>query len=172
MTDVTVQAHSFTSADVTAKASEYAARGGFWTGWSGGSVTGHDVSEHIENVATMLAVRGWVRNFQDEDPQVPEADESMSVKALLLAGLRSLRSLVAAPGPLTLMYAGLEVGRTSSDTDTREVANRVLDAVVRAYTGSPAAQANVWVEKKGRAWDEVRDLLDAAAEFAREHGPR
>jgi hypothetical protein len=172
MTDTTAPARSFTAADVIARTSEYAARDGFWTGWSGESVTGHDVSEHIENVATMLAVRGWVRNFQDEEPQVPEADESMSVKALVLAGLRALRSWVAAPGPLTLMYASLEIGRTCSDTDTREVAGRVLDAVVRAYTGSPAAQANVWVEKKGRTWDEVRDLLDAAAEFAREHGPR
>jgi len=172
MTDTAAPARSFFSAAVTAKSSEYTARDGFWTGWSGEPVTGHDVSEHIEDVSTMLEVRGWVRSFQDEEVQVPEVNDSMKVKELLLAGLRALRSWVAAPGPLTLLYASLEVSRTSSDTDTREVAGRVLDTLVRAYTGSPSAQANVWAEKRGRTWDEVRGLLDAAAEFAREHGPR
>jgi hypothetical protein len=171
MTDTTTPARSFNSADVTDRASEYAASEGFWTGRSGEPVTGHGVSEYIEDVSTMLAVRGWARNCP-EDPQLSEVDESMSVKALLLAGLRFLRSAVAAPGPMTLTEAMYEVTHTSGDTDTQTVADRVLNTMVCAYTGSPSAQSTPWVKKRGRTWDEVRGLLDAAAEFAREHSPR
>ncbi len=143
---------------------------GFWTGWSGELVTGAAVAEHLENVTALLETRGWVRNTQD-DPQLPEADESMSVKALLLAGLRALRSLVQDTGPLTLMSATFEVGHSTSDTDTRMVADRVLDELVRDFTRHPSASHNPWAEKRGRTWDEVRDLLTAAVDLARTYGP-
>ncbi|MHC3450801.1 DUF6197 family protein [Streptomyces prasinus] len=152
-------------------AAERVARDDFWTGWSGEPVTGAAVAEHLEDVTALLEKRGWVRNTQD-DPQLPEADESMSVKALLLAGLRALRSLVKDTGPLTLMSATFEIGHATSDTDTKVVADRVLDELVRDFTRHPGAMHNPWAEKRGRTWDEVRDLLTAAAEFARVHGPR
>lgn len=162
----------FTDADVTSRAAEYATRDNFWIGWSGEPVSGADVSDHIGDVATLLTLRGWVRTTRDDEPEIPEADASMSVKELLLAGLRALRSLVAAPGPLTLMEAEYEIGRTSGDSDARVVADRVLDALVSAYTGSPMAAHNPWAEKRGRTLEEVRGLLEAAAEFSRTHGPR
>jgi hypothetical protein len=75
-------------------------------------------------------------------------------------------------GPLTLPIAMGRVQGTVGDQDTWAVADRVMGTLLRAYTGALSASHSAWVSKRGRTWSEVRDLLDAAAEFARDHGPR
>jgi len=164
---------SLTEPAVMAAAAEIvAAEAGFWVGYSGEPVYGEDVAEHLDAARELLEKRGWSRTFGDPDPEVPEADESMSVKAMLLSLLRVARDWSADRGPLILSVAMGRVQGSAGDQDTAAVADRVMGALLRAYTGAPFVSHGAWVSKRGRAWGEVRDLLVAAAEFARGHGPR
>jgi hypothetical protein len=70
-------------------------------------------------------------------------------------------------GPLTLTAAEMKV----ASGDAAVVGDRVLSALVAGLTGTSSAIATAWVGRRGRTWEEVRDLLVAGAGFAHAHGP-
>jgi hypothetical protein len=144
----------------------------FWVGHSGELALGEDVAAHLEAALALLEKRGWSRTWDDPDPELPAADESMSVKAILLALATFVRDLTVDRGPLTLSVAVSRVQGTVGDADTSTVADRVMDALLRAHTGAAFAAHSAWASKRARTWDDVRDLMTAAARFARAHGPR
>ncbi|MFI9598900.1 hypothetical protein ACIHCX_03295 [Streptomyces sp. NPDC052043] len=173
MSDTATLARLLADPAVTAKAAEKAAaEPRFWTGLSGMQVTGADVAAHLEAAREVLKKRGWIRTTDDTDPELPEADESMSVKTILLGVLRAVRDMTVDRGPITLMSAMFRAEDAIGDQDTHVVGDRVLDTLVAAYLGTSFAIARVWSEKRSRTWAEVSDLLTAGAEFARTHGPR
>jgi hypothetical protein len=159
----------FTTDAITQAALETAQkRPDFWVGYSGETITGAETADFLHALREVLEKRGWARSFRDSEPKVPEPDESMSVKAMILTLWRYAREVLEQNrGPLTFDYARFEV----DDRDVIWVVDRVLNALVAARTGNTSAQASAWVSRRSRTWDEVRDLLNAAADFARAHGP-
>jgi cytochrome P450 len=143
----------------------------FWTGPSGEQTTGNDIATHLDAALALLETRGWSRNNDDPDPELPDADESMSVKTILLSLLRAARSMTTDRGPLTLTSALNRTQDTAGDQDTRWIADQVMNALVSAHTGTSHALHGAWVAKRTRTWHEVRDLLTAASAFARAYGP-
>jgi hypothetical protein len=162
----------FTADTITDAALEVAARPGFWTGYSGEPVTGEDVASHLDATLTLLEKRGWSRTYSDPDPELPEVDETASVKTLLIGLVRAARDMCVDRGPLTLSDAMGRTQDTDGDQDTSAVADHVMDALLRARTGASFVSHGAWVSKRRRIWGEVRELLTAAAAFARTHGPR
>lgn len=160
---------TFTDEDIAAATAKATAAPGFWIGHSGEEVSGSDVATHLEATLALLEKRGWARTPHDPTPELPTADENTTVKALLLDLLKAARSLVADHGPLTLGIAMIQARGKAGDQDTEAVADRLMNALVAARTGQPFAQHNAWAEKKSRTWDEIRDLLTAAASIARNH---
>ncbi|WP_333745123.1 hypothetical protein [Streptomyces ardesiacus] len=143
-------------------------RPGFWIGYSGETITGPEVADFLDATRVVLEKTGWTRSYTDNDPEIPEPDESLSIKAMLLTLWRYAREALGQEGPLTLTYGMYRV----DNNDAKQVADRVLDALVAAHTGTPTAQATAWAERKNRTWGEVRDLLTAGVDLARTHGPR
>jgi hypothetical protein len=139
----------------------------FWTGSSGERVGREDVAAHLDAALALLEKRGWSRTYGSSDPEVPEVNESSSVKAILLGLVRMVRDLTTDHGPLTVSEALSRTSDTAGDIDTQLVACRVLDEVVRAHTGWPLALQSAWTSKRGRTWDEVRGLMVTAAKAAR-----
>lgn len=136
-----------------------------WRGSSGEMVPGVDVARHLEATRDLLEARGWTRVMRrDEDGP----DETSTVKALLLW---LVGQAVGGLGPLTLWEGLVEVPEVDGDDDSRRVAVALLRAVLEARTGAKYASEDAWAGRRGRTWDEVRDLLDEAAEAARRHGP-
>lgn len=168
MTD-TLTANRFTSPAVTqAAAGKIASRPNFWTGYSGETITGQEAADFLDATRQVLENTGWTRSYVDDDPEMPDLDESMSVKAMLITLWRYARQAFGRPGALTLFSAMLRV----DNDDARTIARRVLDALVTAHTGTPTAQSSAWAERTTRTWEEVQGLLTAGADFARIHGPR
>lgn len=158
----------FTADTVIEAAREQIRQQAGWVGYSGETITGSETADYLDALQAALEKRGWVPTAED-GPQMPDLDESMPVKAMIVTLWRYARETLAPNrGPLTLFDARAEM--YGQDVDV--VAFRVLDELVAAHTGVRTAQATAWVGRKGRTWDEVRDLLTAAADFAREHGPR
>lgn len=142
----------------------------FWVGYSGETITGTETADFLHGLTTLLETRGWTSSaYKGDEPELPAPDESLSAKQLVLALWRYIReSMDEDRGPLTLRVAQFQV----ADQDAGSVAYRVLDALVAARTGTATAQATAWSDRPVRTWGEVRGLLDAAADFARAHGPR
>lgn len=165
----TLTRNPFTDDSVTKTALDtIQTRPAFWVGYSGETITGAETADFLHACREVLEKRGWGRRRQDDDPEFPHLDESLSVKQMVLAMWRYAREALGQdPGPLTLHWAKFEV----DDRDAGSVAYAVLDALVAAHTGTRTAQAAAWADRPARTWDEVRSLLDAAAEFARTHGP-
>jgi hypothetical protein len=61
---------------------------------------------------------------------------------------------------------------TSPSVDTRYAASRLLDLILSVRANAPRADHEAWEARASRTWREVADLLTAAAQFAREHGPK
>ncbi|AJP04768.1 hypothetical protein TU94_28305 [Streptomyces cyaneogriseus subsp. noncyanogenus] len=141
----------------------------FWVGHSGETIPGSEVADYLDALRELLETRGWVPSYRGDDSELPELDESLSLKAMLLSAWRHVREALGPDrGPITLTGARVQVDGGDADV----VGGRVLDALVAGLTGVRTAHATAWVARKGRTWDEVRDLLAAAADFARTHGPR
>ncbi|GAA4824103.1 DUF6197 family protein [Streptomyces ziwulingensis] len=140
----------------------------FWVGYSGETITGAETADFLDAARQILEKAGWTRSYVDDDPEMPDLDESMSIKTMLLTLGRYARQALGRPSALTLFSAMLRV----DNDDARTIARRVLDALVAAHTGTPTAQATAWAERTTRTWDEVRALLEAGTDFARTHGPR
>lgn len=144
-----------------------------WTGRSGETVTGPDAARHLQATLRLLDERGWTRSHTavDERTAIADADDSWSVKRLLLAVVQMIRD-EEKPGPLTVYEALHAVSRgADGDADSWTGALRCAEAVLRARTGSLFAELSAWTEKRGRTFDEVRGLLTEAADFATEYGP-
>jgi hypothetical protein len=162
---------TFTESDTAAAAQIAAADPRFWQGPSGEPATGEQIGRHLDATLAILSERGWARVHGDPDPEPPGVDESMSSKGLLLGLLRWVRDMARDSGPLTLSIATMRAQDAAGDQDTGSVADRVMDALLRARTGALYVSHTAWAGKQGRNWDEVRDLLETAAAFARTHGP-
>lgn len=57
------------------------------------------------------------------------------------------------------------------DADTQTVAENCLRLIVRAHTGALMVFLMPWEERQGRTFDEVRDVVTAAAQLARKRRP-
>jgi hypothetical protein len=166
-----IASRTFTDADTAAAVQIAAAEPRFWNGPSGEPATGEQIARHVDAVLAILSERGWARVHGDPDPEPPGVDESMSSKGLLLGFLRWVLDMARDSGPLTLAIAMLRVQDAVGDQDTYSAAGRVMDALLRARTGALYVSHTAWAGKQGRTFDEVRDLLETAAVFARTHGP-
>ncbi|MGP4114687.1 DUF6197 family protein [Streptomyces sp. 4N509B] len=60
----------------------------------------------------------------------------------------------------------------TNDIDTRHAASRLLDLILQARTGVEHADYEAWAARESQTISDVLTLLDTAAGFAREHGPR
>jgi hypothetical protein len=144
----------------------------FWTGRSGEQVTGEQAARHIDATLALLERDGWVRNYRTDDPDIEIPDETASVKTMIRQLFRVLRDVVGADRRCTLSVAVYNVASgDNGDDDTWVVAERVLDVIMRARTGSTTACSSTWASKLGRTWEEVSELLVEAAKFARTYGP-
>ncbi|WP_411575190.1 hypothetical protein [Streptomyces fradiae] len=155
-----------------------------WLGNSGEGCTGEAVARHLEATLALLEKDGWVRVYDaqpvqqtgDHSPALV-ADESMSVKQLLLQLVRFIRAEVAdadvpAESHRTLANALRYVATsTHGDGDTCEVASWVLSLLVRAHTGHAQALASPWAERQHRTFADITALLTAGIAFARRYGP-
>jgi hypothetical protein len=160
----------FTAARVTEAALKRAQARNIWVGYSGESVTGAEAAAALAAIRAVIDKRG-LKTAATKDPDItlPDVDDSMKLKDIVLAMWREIRASVWDDhhGPISLHCALYEV----KDADARNAANKVLDALVLGYTGADFALATSWAERPARTWDEVRDLLDAGVDFARTHGP-
>ena len=59
----------------------------------------------------------------------------------------------------------------SGDADLFRVSERCLELILCANSGAWAVSFELWEQKAGRTFAEVRTLLTVAAEFARTYGP-
>ncbi|MYU20798.1 hypothetical protein [Streptomyces sp. SID8352] len=167
-TETAPAANPFTTDAVTRAATETTGRRpDFWIGYSGETISGQEVADFLNATRTVLEKTGWTRSYTDSDPDLPEPDESMTLKAMILTLWRYARQALSQQGPLTLNFGMHQV----DNSDAHRVADRVLDSLVAAHTGTPTAQATAWAGRTTRTWDEVRNLLTAGADLARAHGP-
>ncbi|MFI6415353.1 hypothetical protein [Streptomyces sp. NPDC050585] len=187
-TPATADAMVFTD-ETLRQAAELAAdaRRPVWLGDSGEECTGEAVARHLEATLALLEKDGWARVYEVARPvqhtadrsSALAADESMSVKALLLQLIRFIRAEVAdadAPAPArprrTLPTALRHVADSDhGDGDTCEAASRVLNLLVRAHTGHAHALASSWAERQHRTAADITALLTAGITFARTYGP-
>lgn len=149
-----------------------------WHGPSGETVPGTDTARHLEATLTLLNKRGWHRtttsDTEDNPNPLANADDTWPVKRLLLGLARVVATELSSwgHGPLTLSLALSEISYTADgDDDTEATARNCIQAVLRLRTGARHPSLIAWSGKRGRTFDEVRDLLVEAAEFARTHGP-
>lgn len=157
----------FTTETVTETALKTAQkRPDFWVGYSGETLTGAETAAFLDATRAVLENAGWTRTATD-GPDIPEPDESMTLKTMLITLWRYAREAISQSGPLTLLVGMYRV----ESSDAMQVSIRVLDALVAAHTGTSTAQAIAWADRPNRTWSEVRDLLTAGSEFARTHGP-
>lgn len=143
-----------------------------WVGGSGLQVAGGEVAEFLAAVIALVEGTGWTGGRRDEsgDP-LGDVDES-SVLSMVRAIFRWLREELRVR-PEAAWIAMQQVAESRhGDRDLQQVAGRCVSLVLRARTGAVAAYLLEWEERRGRTWEEVRDLLETAARFAREHGPR
>jgi hypothetical protein len=146
-----------------------------WTGSSGEQSSGESVARHLEAARALLNKRGWARTWSDTGttPAIDADDDTLTVKAMVRLLLRLvLDEIGASRGPLTLWGALREIDDTDQgDSDTRRAADRVLDLLVQALTGTTTAQAGAWSERQHRTHADINALLDAGISFARTYGP-
>jgi hypothetical protein len=153
---------------IDAARAETRRRDRFWVGYSGETIPGAEVADYLDALCGLLEQHGWIPTYRQDDPEIPDLDESMSLKTMFLSAWRYVREALGPDrGPLTLTAAQLRV----DSGDAAVVGERVLNALVAGLTGTSSAIAVAWVGRRGRTWDEVRNLLAAGADFARAHGP-
>ncbi|MEV5347169.1 DUF6197 family protein [Streptomyces achromogenes] len=153
---------------IEAARAETRRRDSFWVGYSGETIPGAEVAEYLDTLRELLEQHGWIPAYRQDDPEIPDLDESMPLKAMFVSAWRYVREALGPDrGPLTLTTAQLKV----DSGDAAAVGDRVLNALVAGLTGTSSAIATAWVGRRGRTWDEVRDLLQGGADFARTHGP-
>ncbi|HLL33354.1 MAG TPA: hypothetical protein VK545_05545 [Streptomyces sp.] len=113
-----------------------------WYGLSGARLTGEQVAQHLEAAARLMEREDW-------DPQKHAPFSGRHV-------WDALRS-TAKDG--------------MGDTDTQWVARKVMETLLRAHTGAPYVDYEVWSEHRDRTLTDVLALLRTAATIARETGP-
>lgn len=113
-----------------------------WWGLSGHRVTGEAVAHHIEAAADLMEREGW-------DPQ-------------FYAPL-SRHSIVDALDSTARDGAG--------DADTRCIARKVTEALLRVVLGAPYVDCEVWGEHSSRTLPEILTALRGAGRLARQYGP-
>lgn len=143
-----------------------------WTGNSGEQSTGETVARHLEAAADLLDETGWVRTWTVEAGQLGPIEDGASTETMLRHFLDYVREEDAPGKPATAVAAlGRIAGTEHGDPDTRDIAQHVLDLLVQAATGSPAARFSPWAERLHRTHAEITLMLTAAALFARTYGP-
>ncbi len=154
---------------------------GAWRGPSGMPVTGADVTTFLGAVVELLD-RGnsWTGgrdtdgDATDESSPLDDVDDSKLLD-MVRAVFRWLREELRGSGPMpvdTAWRAMHQVAATSAgDDDTRVVAERCVDMILRARTGASTTSLSAWEQRAGRTLNDVRDLLETAAVFASEYGP-
>lgn len=145
----------------------------FWTGSSGETTTGAQLAHYLDTINEILDRDGWIRVYTDSTVDLPGDTSAMSLTAMVRKLYQAIHEEIAPNGKRRVLYSAMTeaIRQDAGDKDMERVAERVLDVIVRARTGSDQAMHGYWVEKLGRTADEVRDLLSTASEFARLYGP-
>ncbi|KAF0646311.1 MULTISPECIES: hypothetical protein [Streptomyces] len=145
-----------------------------WTGHSGEQVTGEQTASHLDTVAALLTQHGWAAPHTTPSASssidIPD-DESMTVKDMLRTLLRFARHLTEPGDPRLTFTDAMCKATATSDCDTRDVAGRVLNAILRARTGARFPHCHAWASRADRTWDDITGLLATGAHLARQHGP-
>ncbi|MFJ9412517.1 hypothetical protein [Streptomyces sp. NPDC101393] len=113
-----------------------------WWGMSGHRVTGEAVARHLEAAADLMEREGW-------DPQFYAPLSGHSIVDAL--------NWTARDG--------------AGDADTRYIARTVTEALLRALTGAPYVDCEVWGEHSSRRLPEILTALRGASRLARLYGP-
>ncbi|MEV7080053.1 hypothetical protein AB0N88_16130 [Streptomyces sp. NPDC093516] len=148
-----------------------------WTGASGEESSGEAVARHLQATAELLDKDGWIRTYDCSSDWTqgaePVDEDSMTLKDMVKALLRTARANMSTDSRRTLRTALRHVGEGSphGDTDTDTVASEVLDLLIKAHTGSSDARAVPWSERLHRTHADINALLAAGARFARTYGP-
>ncbi|MEW1723864.1 hypothetical protein [Streptomyces sp. NPDC093109] len=113
-----------------------------WYGLSGAKVTGDAVAAHLRAAAALMKRESW-------DPQL------------------------CTPGSLrTLYYALVHTSDDGlGDSDSRYVAEILLEAVLTAASGAPYVDYEAWTNHSARTLDDILRACQAAAAVAHAYGP-
>lgn len=142
-----------------------------WIGSSGEESTGEAVARHLEAAADLLDETGWTRTWTEASELGPIA-VGASTETMLRQLLDYIREEDAPDKPATAAAAlGRIAGSEHGDPDTRDIAQNVLDLLVQAATGHPAARFAPWSERLHRTHAEITLMLTAGALYARTYGP-
>ncbi|MDG9687719.1 hypothetical protein QC334_34185 [Streptomyces sp. DH18] len=115
-----------------------------WLVWgmSGMAMTGEQIAAHADIAAAWLRAQGWNPSFQ------------------------------ARRGIGHALAHGIDTDPDHRfSTDTQFALDRIFELLIRALTGAPHANPDVWETHPARRVEEIFGLLAAAAVFARTHGP-
>ena len=114
----------------------------YWFGPSGSLIPGEAVAQHLIAAADLMRDNGW-------DPQLYAFGSDRQIRDAIRH--------TAADG--------------RGDADTSYIARQLMEAALRAATGAPYVDHEVWAEKPNRTLDEVLHLMHASASLARFCGP-
>ncbi|MFF3127741.1 hypothetical protein ACFVRD_36855 [Streptomyces sp. NPDC057908] len=127
---------------LTDQAAQQLAHPDTWFGLSGHRVTGEAVAHHLESAARLMERENW-------DPQLYAPFTGHHLQDAL--------NSTAKDG--------------AGDADTRWVARKVMETLLRLVMGAPYVDYEVWSEHSSRTLEEVVLLCRTAAEIARRVGP-
>lgn len=152
-----------------------------WRGPSGLPVTGAEIATFLGTVVELLdREKSWTGGRDATDDTDNESNpldgvDDTKLMDMVRAVFRWLREELRNPGPTPVDTAWLAMHRIADskagDNDTRSVAERCVDMILRARTGASTTSLQAWEQRAGRSLDDVRDLLETAAVFAHEYGP-
>ncbi|OEV06897.1 DUF6197 family protein [Streptomyces nanshensis] len=140
-----------------------------WIGLSGTPVTGAEVAEHLGFVIRLLEERRWVKQISEDTDAgaLNTVNEQSTTANSIRAVIQWLRDQCLPQRDFTLREA---LGKTE-DRDVYWVTMKAMQAVVTARNGNPCIDIDAWASRRARTLDEVRELAETTAEFARRYGP-
>lgn len=143
-----------------------------WIGHSGATVTGTETARHLTAALKILERDGWTRTAGSVDySELNAINDTTPIRSMVRAITTTLRN-VFANGPQTIdeaLYTARQ--EDQGDADTGWAADQCLRLLLRVQSGADYADVGAWNARQGRTWDDVRDLLLTAADFAEAHGP-
>lgn len=149
-----------------------------WQGYSGETVTGDEVATFLDATRALLERKkqwtgGRTSGADDEGTPFDDITEDTNTRGMVRRFLAWLREEILDDQRIDSVWWAMAtvVDSPAGDGDTRVVADRCLDLIIRARTGACSASVRAWEGRRGRTFADVVELLETAALFARLHGP-
>ncbi|WP_052489855.1 hypothetical protein [Streptomyces sp. 150FB] len=129
--------------------------GALWWGESGSRLTGEEIARHAEAAVRYLEAEGWApRASAEERFAAYDAKHGHNFRVVL--------------PPQDLFLALFRTARTD---DVLYRLGTVLNSLLLVSTGAPSVRYQDWDTHPDRTLREVREVLVAAAAYARRYGP-